>query len=150
MKKLSRLKGFTVGISLVLISQGAPCIEADNIQSAYDAMQQKLTEYRDAVCIQTDLNAVTLKRDAYFKAKQAYEKLRQAGNQGVDNVKQAASQIRQAAAPATSSDKPDTQTLTTAAGIDRAVQKAVSGAKVSEKDLDISFKETNDNSLELQ
>ncbi len=150
MKKLSRLKGITVGFSLMLLSQTAHGIAADNIQSAYNDMQQKLTEYRDAVCSQTDLNAVTLKRDAYFKAKQAYEKLRQAGNQSIDTIKQATSQVRQAATPATSSDKANTQTLTTAAGIDRAVQKAVSGAKVSEKDLDISFKETNDNSLELQ
>ncbi|HAE39346.1 MAG TPA: hypothetical protein DCG57_12015 [Candidatus Riflebacteria bacterium] len=155
-KQLGRF-GLIAGISgLMMFSNALPAC-ADDVQRAYQGMQQALTEYRDAVVDQADQNLVRAKRDAYFVAKSAYEKLTRSAGQLSDKAKAA---VQNTSATATKSAAATTDkayvreqaasVLTTAGGIERTINKAVTGAKVTEKDLDISFKETDDNSLELQ
>lgn len=150
MRKISCQIGLVSGLSfMLLLSQPLPGRAESNMQSAYQKMQETLTEYKDAVCKQSAGNLVTAKRDAYYAAKQAYEKLKGTAARvpEVINVKK----------PTGGSSKAVTQprekaaaVLTTAGGIERTLNKIASGEKVVEKDLDISFKETDDNSLQLQ
>ena len=152
-KRLSRF-GIMVGVSgLLLVTSATPGVAAGDVQRAYQSMQQALTEYKDVVCEQADQKLVTLKRDAYFSAKAAYEKLRNSTGKATETVKSQFSVPVKAAAPTSAKAyvrEKATSVLTTEAGVERILNKATTGAKVSEKDLDISFKETNDNSLELQ
>jgi len=152
MKKAVGRFGLVAGISGFLMFSGVTPAVAGDIQSAYQTMQQALSEYRDAVTQQADQNLVRVKRDAYMAAKTAYEKLSKTASQTTEQVK---TQITgKTEAPVTTMQtyvrEKAASVLTTQQGIERTIQKAVSGQKVVEKDLDISFKETNDNSLELQ
>jgi len=142
-----------VGVSgLLLLSGSTPGMSAGDLQTAYQSMQRALTEYKDVVCDQADQKLVTLKRDAYFSAKATYERLKNSADKVTEAAKSQTSDAAKAASPGRTTAYVREQAasvLTTAGGIERTLNKAVTGAKVTEKDLDISFKETNDNSLDL-
>lgn len=152
MKKHGSRLRLVAGISGLLMFSGG--VLAGDLQGAYQTMQQTLTEYRDVVCEQADQKIVTAKRDAYFAAKSAYENLQKTAGQTSDKIKTTVGNITGASAPAATGGtyirEQATSILTTQQGIDRTIEKAISGDKIVEKDLDISFKETNDNSLELK
>ena len=87
MKKAVGRFGLVAGISGFLMFSGVTPAVAGDIQSAYQTMQQALSEYRDAVTQQADQNLVRVKRDAYMAAKTAYEKLSKTASQTTEQVK---------------------------------------------------------------
>ncbi len=149
MNKQFRRFGLASFVFLSLSS--APGMSADNLQAAYQNMQQALSGYRDAVMNQADQTVVAARRDAYSAAKSAYDKLKNTAGDAADKARSAISTSSTAPISVTAGEREKAASeLTTAQGVERALKKAATGEKVTETDLDISFKETNDNSLELQ
>ncbi len=138
--------------SCVLLSLSlTPGMGAENLQAAYQKMQQALTDYRDAVMNQADQTVVSARRDAYSAAKNAYDQLKNAGGEAADKARSTISAASTAMKKVSTVEREKAASeLTTAQGVERALRKAATGEKVTETDLDISFNETNDNSLELQ
>ncbi|NLI79165.1 MAG: phosphatidylserine/phosphatidylglycerophosphate/cardiolipin synthase family protein [Candidatus Riflebacteria bacterium] len=150
-----------LGCLLATVS-GLPASGATDLADAYREMQEALDGYQAAVLQPTpDARAVAARRDQYQAARREFERLKAAG--AAPGVPTPAAAVARpitagpaspsgssAAAPAAAAAAAAPARLTTAQGVDRAVRKIVSGGKVTEADLDLSFLETNDNSLELQ
>ena len=144
--------GRVVGASCLLFSLACiPVLADDSLPAAYHKMQQSLSAYRDAVCDQADRTLINQKRNAYSAAKSAYEKLRSTAGAVSEKAKTVVTRSSgDQKKPEPLARQKATSVLTTGQGVEHLLQKATSGAKVVEKDLDISFSETSDNSLELQ
>lgn len=145
--------------SIFLAGLGGPVFAASpDLPTAYRQMQEALDAYQAAV-LQPAMNArdVAAKRDRYLEAKRLFEQL-QGGAFPASPAAPAASAAQPTAPasprnrvmPALRATTPAIPVVTTAQAVDRVLQKVQSRAKVTEKDLDLSFAETNDNSLELQ
>ncbi|RCK78389.1 MAG: Cardiolipin synthetase [Candidatus Ozemobacter sibiricus] len=138
---------------LFLSGLAAPVVAADpDLPTAYRQMQEALDAYQAAVLDQArDPRDVAARRDRYLEAKRLFEQIK--GNASAVAPTAASSSPAGSGnrvLPAVRVAAPATPRVTTAQAVERVLQKVRSGAKVTERDLDLSFAETNDNSLELQ
>ncbi|MBI3038018.1 hypothetical protein HYY75_03050, partial [bacterium] len=134
-------------VTLGVLFLFSPMVFGQNdLQESFKKMHQKLDAYQDVILNPKSSEQEKLKvRDEYLQAKSAYETLKNAFESG-NTLPHSSSESERAVI----SEKQEPLRISTQEGINRVLSKISTGQKVSEKDLDLRFSPTSDNSLELK
>jgi len=128
-----------------------PLYAAADLQTACSNMQKALDAYQAAVLQPSpDFRLVSVKRDEYLAAKQVYETLKKIPQ--IQNETKTRTQIQTlySVQKKSKEDPEHPRPITASQAVARVLEKITSGARVTEQDMNNSFEETNDNTLELQ